>query len=101
MTLSNSLYSSILKFDDVVSFVLSEEIQRKSSWDPSESGGALNMEGRRKSLVNGSGSVRSKSKRKSRMQCFFSMEYDHIKRDCPQRVNKNKGDSPNVVAVLA
>ncbi|KAH9330747.1 hypothetical protein KI387_002855, partial [Taxus chinensis] len=56
MAVSNTTYANnILKFDDVVSIILNEEIRRKST-EESSSGNALNVESR------GRKKERSKSK---------------------------------------
>lgn len=57
----------MLKFDDVVSVLLSEETQRKSLGDLLMSGSALNMDGRERSLEWRSGGARSKSRGKCRV----------------------------------
>lgn len=75
IALSNSSGLSTLKFADVVSFILDEEVRRKSSGDLSVNGSTLNVEGRGRSSVKGSRSSRSKSRGKSRVQCFYCKEF--------------------------
>jgi hypothetical protein len=67
MVVSNSVYGSkTLKFDDVVSVILTEEMQRKCTGETS--GNALNMEnrGRQKDRGNGSGNHGNSRKRRSK-----------------------------------
>lgn len=60
----------------------------------------LNVDGRGRSLVRGSGGTRSKSRRKGGVQCFYCEKFGHIKRDCPECGNRNKGDSPGSGAAI-
>lgn len=100
MALSNSLGSGTFKFDDIVNVILSVEVRRKFSGDSLVSESSLNVERRCRLLVKGSKSSRSKSRGKGRVQCFYCKEFRHIKRDCLECVNKNKGDSPSGVVTM-
>jgi hypothetical protein len=88
MVVSNSISSSnTLKFDDVVSVILSEEMQRKSTGETSCN--ALNKEntGRQKDRGKGSGNrmnsrkVRYKS-RLGNIECWNCGRKGHLKKDC-------------------
>lgn len=40
---------------------------------------------------------RSKCKRNGKMRCFCYKEYGHMRRDCLERVDRNKGNSPSIM----
>ena len=88
MAVSNSVPSSnTLKFDDVVSVILSEEMRRKSTGETS--GNALTMERRGRqnergrSLGNRSNSKKGRSKSRFRkIECWNYGKKGHLKKDC-------------------
>ena len=87
--------SNTLKFDDVVSVILSEEMRRKSTGETS--GNALTMESRGRQKERGrSPGNRGKSKKgrsKSRfgkIECWNCGKKGHLKKDC--RAPKKKGE---------
>ena len=96
MAVSNSIpSSSTLKFDDVVSVILSEEMRRKSTGETS--GNALTMESRGRQKERGrSPGNRSKSKKGRSKSKFRKIEgwncgkKGHLKKD--YRAPKNKGE---------
>ncbi|MGV7988778.1 hypothetical protein PJP10_30850, partial [Mycobacterium kansasii] len=77
-----------LKFDDVVSLILSEESRRKASGVSGDSGNALNVEGRGRSLnkrdnEHGRYKLRKKSKGpKDKNECWHCGKKGHMKHDC-------------------
>ena len=96
MAVSNSVPSSnTLKFDDVVSFILSEEMRRKSTGETS--GNVLTMERRGRQKERGkspgnhgkSRNGRSKS-RFRKIECWNYGKKGHMKKDC--RAPKKKGE---------
>jgi len=87
MAVSNSVSgSNTLKFDDVVSVILSEEMRRKSTGETS--GNALTVEnrGRQKERGKSSGnrgkSKHDRSKSKGRIECWNCGKKGHMKKDC-------------------
>eukprot|EP00253_Pinus_taeda_P011282 PITA_11282 len=87
MAISNSVSgSSTLKFDDVVSAILSEEMQWKSSDETS--GNALSAESRGRKMERGKSSgYRSKSRKgisksRSGIVCWKCKKKGHLKKDC-------------------
>jgi len=94
MAVSNSVSgSNTLKFDDVVSVILSEEMRRKSTCETS--GNALMVEnrGRQKERGKSSGnrgkSKHDRSKSKGRIECWNCRKKGHVKKDCwSQRAKK-------------
>ena len=96
MAVSNSIPSSnTLKFDDVVSVILSEEMRRKSTGETS--GNALTMESRRiqkergRSPRNCGKSKKGRSKsRIGKIECWNCGKKGHLKKDC--RAPKKKGE---------
>ena len=88
MVVSNYVFgSSTLKFDDVFSVILSEEMRWKSTSETS--GDALTMDNRGRSRDKGKGpGNRGKSKKgrsKSRpknLECWNCGKKGHLKRDC-------------------
>ena len=93
MAISNSISeSSILKFDDVVSVILSEEMQQKISGETS--GNALSTESRGRKMERGkSARYRSKSRKgisKSRLGivCWECGKKGHRKKDCKYQKGK-------------
>lgn len=47
--------------------------------------------------MRGSQSGKTKSREKGKVQCFYYKEFSHIKRNCLERANSCKGDSPRIV----
>lgn len=77
MALRNSLALVTLKFDDVVSIILSKEVRRKSSKDSSKNGSALNVKRRERSSMKGSRSSKSKSRGKCGVQSLLQRVWPH------------------------
>ncbi|KAH9328620.1 hypothetical protein KI387_000728, partial [Taxus chinensis] len=100
--------NNVLKFDDVVSIILNEEIRRKST-EESSSGNALNVESRgrkkdrSKSKSNGKSKSRdSKSKSRGKgITCWKCGKKGHAKKDCWSKYKENqqpdKGKESNLV----
>jgi hypothetical protein len=88
MATSNSVSgSNTLKFDDVVGFILSEEMQRNNTGETS--GNALNMENRgrqkvrRKDFWNHGNSRKGRSKSKlGKIECWNCGKKGHLKKYC-------------------
>ena len=93
MAVSNSVSgSSTLKFDDVVSVILSEEMRRKSTGETSGDALTMNSRGiprdRGKSSGNHGKSRKDRSKsRPKNLECWNCGKKGHLKRDCkaPQK----------------
>ena len=97
-SLSNSSGSTKLKFDDVVSAILDEEIRRKPSGE--SSGSALNVGNRGRSSEREQSHGRSKSRSKSRsskgkIECWNCGKKGHLKKDCRAPPKKNKQKNGN------
>ncbi|XXG79495.1 hypothetical protein AAC387_Pa09g0546 [Persea americana] len=97
-SLSNSSGSTKLKFDDVVSAILDEEIRRKPSGE--SSGSALNVGNRGRSSEREQSHGRSKSQSKSRsskgkIECWNCGKKGHLKKDCRAPPKKNKQKNGN------
>ena len=97
MAISNSISRfSTLKFDDVFSAILSEEMQWKSSVETS--GNALSAESRGRKMERGKSSgYRSKSRKgrsrsRSGIVCWKCGKKGHLKKDCRSRKGK-EGDA--------
>eukprot|EP00253_Pinus_taeda_P004495 PITA_04495 len=93
MAISNSVSgSSTLKFDDVVSAILSEEMRRKSSGETS--GNALSAESRGRKMERGkssgyrSKSRKGRSKSRSGIMCWKCGKKGNLKKDCRSRKGK-------------
>ncbi|KAH9329144.1 hypothetical protein KI387_001252 [Taxus chinensis] len=110
MVVDNATYATnILKFDDVVSIILNEEIRRKSTGELL-SGNALNVKtrGRQKERSKSKNNGKSKSKNsiyKSRgkgITCWNCRKKGHVKKDCWFKENKEnvpkKGKEENVAS---
>jgi hypothetical protein len=88
MVVSNFVSSSnTLKFDDVVSVILSDEMRWKSIGETS--GNALNMENMGKQKDRGKGSRNHRNSRKGRskfifgkIECWNCGKKGHLKKDC-------------------
>ena len=104
MAISNFVSRSrTLKYDDVISVILSEETHRKSSGG-STSRSALNAQSRGRTTERGSnsknhGKSRGKSKgRRSQSrgpnECWYCGKLGHKMKDCWNR-KKNEGDKPD------
>jgi len=96
MAFSNSIFGSItLKFNDVVSAILSEEMRWKSSSETS--GNALTTETRGRKMERGkspryrSKSRKGKSKSRLGIVCWKCGKKGHLKKYCKSR--KGKGDT--------
>ena len=97
MVVSNSVPSSnILKFDDVVGVILSEEMQRKSIGETSDN--ALTMERRRRQKergrIPGNHNKYRKGRSKSRLrkiECRNCVKRRHMKKDCKAPKKKRGG----------
>eukprot|EP00253_Pinus_taeda_P033261 PITA_33261 len=97
MAISNSVFgSSTLKFDDVVSAILSEERQWKFSGETS--GNDLSAKSRGRKMERGKSpgyrtkSRKSKSKSRSGIVCWKCGKKAHLKKDCRYRKGK-EGDA--------
>eukprot|EP00253_Pinus_taeda_P008679 PITA_08679 len=93
MAISNSVSgSSTLKFDDVVSAILSEETRRKSSGETSSNALSEESRGRkmerRKSSGYRSKSRKGRSKSRSGIVCWKCGKKGHLKKDCRSRKGK-------------
>ena len=117
-TVSNSAGKDKLKYADIRDLILNEEIRRKDSGEPSNSGSALNVEARGRNSTRGYGRGRSKSRNgrsKSRnprnfnnsqnqnnqkvIECWNCGKIGHYKNQCraPEKAQENKTEA-NVVA---
>ena len=97
MTVSNSCETKILKFDDAVGVLLSEEARKKSSKSAETSRSALSVDRRGRSTKREkNGKSKSKSRRrnsKSRgVRCWRCGKKGHIQRDYKQKKD-GKGKS--------
>ena len=97
MVISNSVSrSSTLKFDDVVSAILNEEMRRKTSGETSVN--SLTAEARGRKLERGKSPGYFSNKRKSRSKsrlgivCWKCMKKGHVKKDYKSRKG-NEGDA--------
>ena len=93
-SLSNSSRSTTLKFDDVVSAILDEEIRRKPS------GSALNVENKGRSSERAQSRGRTKLRSKSRsskgkIECWNCGKKGHLEKDCRAPPKKNKQKNGN------
>ena len=104
MAVSNSIpRSGILKYDDVINVILSEETRRKSLGG-STSRSSLNAQSRGRMTKRGNysrnhGKSRGKSKgRRSQLRgpnnCWYCEKPGHKKKDCWNQ-KKNEGDKPD------
>jgi len=97
MAINNSISrSSTLNFDDVVSAILSKEMQQKSSGETS--GNALTAETRGRKMERGkslgycSKSRKGSSKSRSRIMCWKCRKKGHLKKDY-KSWNGKEGDA--------
>lgn len=87
-----------LILEDVTTSFLTNEVRRQNLEKCQDFGLIGQVENYKGMLyIRESRSNRSmfKSKGKGKVQCFHYKKYDHIKRDCPERVDMKKIDNPS------